>query len=75
MQQGFENMQTWLTSPYVRFLIWLCFIPFCYHLIAGIRHLLMDVGLGVTLEKGKKAAALTIIVSAALIILAGIWLW
>lgn len=72
---GFDLLRTWFSSIYVKFIVWLFFIPFCYHLVAGIRHLLSDVHVGDTLKSGRLGAKITIAVSILLIILAGVWLW
>lgn len=72
---GYDGLQFWLGKFYVKFLFWLLFIPFCFHLIAGIRHLLSDIHIGDTLIMGRKTAFLTFIISAVLILLAGVWLW
>jgi succinate dehydrogenase / fumarate reductase cytochrome b subunit len=72
---GFESIQQWLGSIYVKIIFWLLFIPFCFHLVAGIRHLLSDVHIGESLAMGRITSVLTFIISALLIVLAGIWLW
>ncbi|MBX3708826.1 MAG: succinate dehydrogenase, cytochrome b556 subunit [Gammaproteobacteria bacterium] len=72
---GYDALQRWLGTAYVKLIGWLLFIPFCFHLIAGIRHLLSDVHMGDTLTMGRKTAVLTFIIFAALVILAGSWLW
>ena len=73
--EGFETLQQWTNSSYVKFIFWLAFIPFIFHLIAGIRHLLSDIHIGDTLKLGRTMALLTFIISALLVILAGVWLW
>lgn len=72
---GFDTMQQWLSNFYVKFIFLIIFIPFCYHLVAGIRHLLLDIGVGDTLKGGKRSSQLTLLISAILIIWVGIWLW
>ena len=73
---GFETIQSWIiNSGFMKLIIWLIFIPFCFHLVAGIRHLLMDIHIGSSLKGGKRGAALTFIFTLILILLAGIWLW
>lgn len=74
-EQGFATMQGWLDQFYVQFLVWLLFIPFFFHLVAGIRHLFSDIHLGDTLPLGWFIALLTFVITFILIILAGIWLW
>lgn len=72
---GFEALQHWMDQFIVKFIFWLLFIPFIFHLIAGIRHLLSDIHIGDSLKLGRMMALLTFIISALLVILAGIWLW
>lgn len=72
---GYEKFQQWADLIWVKLIFWILFIPFCFHLVAGIRHLLSDIHLGDTLKLGRTMAVLTFIISALLIILAGVWLW
>lgn len=72
---GFDMFQQWLGTIYVKFLLWLLLVPLCFHLVAGVRHLLSDIHVGDSLKGGRLAAVLTFIISAVLVILAGIWLW
>lgn len=72
---GFEAMQRTLSNPLYRFLLWAILAPFLYHLVAGIRHLLSDLHIGDTLKAGRVSAVLVFVISAILIVLAGIWLW
>lgn len=72
---GFEAIQQWMDTIYFKLFVWILFIPLCFHLVAGLRHLLSDIHIGDTLKMGKRMAYLTFIVSAMIILLAGIWLW
>lgn len=72
---GFEAIQQALDSVFFKLFFWVLFVPFCFHLIAGIRHLLSDIHIGDTLKMGRRMAMLTFVVSGLLIILAGIWIW
>jgi succinate dehydrogenase / fumarate reductase cytochrome b subunit len=72
---GFEDIHEWLSKGYIKFIIWVLFAPFCFHLIAGIRHLLSDIHVGDSLKGGRRAAFLTMIFSLLFLILAGVWLW
>jgi succinate dehydrogenase / fumarate reductase cytochrome b subunit len=58
-----------------KLIAWGLLSALAFHLVAGIKHLLMDVDIGVTLEGGVQKAQITVIVSAVLIILAGVWVW
>ncbi len=46
-----------------------------FHLIAGIRHLLMDIGVGESKCAGTMSAILVFILSIIVIGLLGVWLW
>lgn len=72
---GFDNLQNWLGYWPIKTLCWLIIIPFCYHLVAGIRHLLSDIHIGESLKGGRMSAMLALVVSVILIMVAGIWLW
>ena len=72
---GFELLQEWLGSIYIKLLLWLIFIPFCFHLVAGIRHLLMDIHIGSSLKGGRIGAITVFAVTIVLVLLAGIRLW
>jgi succinate dehydrogenase / fumarate reductase, cytochrome b subunit len=74
-EDGFLTIQVYLAQGWVRFLLWLCLIPFSFHLVAGIRHLLMDCHLGSSLSGGRLGAKLTFVIFFLTIILLGIWLW
>lgn len=74
-EQNFNTIQTFLSSPWMKFIIWVLLAPLCYHFVAGIRHLLMDMHVGETLKSGRMLARFTMIASIVLIILVGVWLW
>lgn len=74
-EQGFGNVQQWLTSPLVKFVVWGVVAGLLYHLVAGIKHLIMDTGVGETLQGGINGARLVVVVSVIAIIAAGVWIW
>ncbi|MEX2132402.1 MAG: succinate dehydrogenase, cytochrome b556 subunit [Pseudohongiellaceae bacterium] len=74
-EAGFLQVTDLLTMLWVKLVVWAVVAGLLYHLVAGIRHLLMDSGIGESLTGGQLAAKLTIAVSAALILAAGVWLW
>jgi succinate dehydrogenase / fumarate reductase cytochrome b subunit len=74
-EQGFDDIHQETTSLCAKVIIWLALSAFIYHFIAGIRHLLMDIHIGESLRSGRVGSILTLIISALLIIITGIWLW
>jgi succinate dehydrogenase / fumarate reductase cytochrome b subunit len=73
--QDYENLRDFLTTPLMKFILWGVLAAFIYHMIAGIRHLFMDMGIGESLKGGRFGAKLTLVISLILIVLVGIWLW
>jgi succinate dehydrogenase / fumarate reductase cytochrome b subunit len=50
-------------------------VAFCYHLVAGIRHLIWDTGRGLERAQAKRSAGIVVAVSIALVLLLGYWLF
>lgn len=74
-EEGFAEVQACLTSPLAKLIIWGLLSALLYHLVAGVRHLIMDMGVGESLEGGKLGSKIVIAVSAVVIVLAGVWIW
>ncbi|WP_086932785.1 succinate dehydrogenase, cytochrome b556 subunit [Agarilytica rhodophyticola] len=74
-EQSFNALKTALQAPLSKFIVWAVLAALAYHLVAGIRHLIMDMGVGETLEGGKRGATIVVVVAIVLIILAGLWVW
>ena len=56
-------------------IVWGILAALLYHLVAGVKHLFMDAGIGETLEGGQKGAKIVIAVAVVLILIAGVWVW
>lgn len=65
----------WLSQIPFKLLIWAVLAGLLYHFIAGVKHLLMDIGIGETFAGGLLGAKLVIAISAVTILLTGVWLW
>ncbi|HVV68623.1 MAG TPA: succinate dehydrogenase, cytochrome b556 subunit [Gammaproteobacteria bacterium] len=74
-EASFNALKQPFTHPVLRFFIWVTLSALIYHLVAGIRHLLMDMGVGESLKGGRAGAYLVLVISIVLIIFAGICLW
>lgn len=75
-EQSFNELKETLSSPAVTIIIWGILAALAYHCVAGIRHLVMDAGIGETLEGGRLGAKLVVAISAVLIIaIGGYLLW
>lgn len=73
--ESFADLQTLLAAPLAKLVIWGILAAVIYHLVAGVKHLIMDWGIGETLEGGRRGAILSFIVAGVLIALAGVWVW
>ena len=74
-EEGFAEVQACLTSPLAKLIIWGLLSALLYHLVAGVRHLIMDMGVGESLEGGKLGSKIVIAVSVVIVVLAGVWIW
>lgn len=72
-EEGFISLKEMMVSPVGKIITWGLLSALGYHFVAGIKHLLMDMGVGETLEGAQFAAKTTLFFSAVLIALAAIW--
>lgn len=72
---SFEQAKIMLASPYYKLALWAFGAAMTYHILAGIRHLLMDMGFGEHLKAGRLSAILVIALAFILTIFLGIWIW
>lgn len=73
--EGFEQVKLVLQSFIAKFIAWGTITVLLYHMIGGIRHLIMDMGHWEELQSGKTSAVVTIVLWIVLAVLAGVWLW
>ncbi|KTD14613.1 succinate dehydrogenase, cytochrome b556 subunit [Legionella gratiana] len=74
-EETFIHVKNLLSHPSYKILVWVFGAAMIYHLLAGIRHLLMDMGFGEHLNAGRNSAVLVIVLAAILTIFLGIWIW
>ena len=73
--ESFAALQESLTSPWLKLVIWAVLAGLIYHSLAGIKHLIMDLGIGETMAGGILGVRIVVALSVVLIVLAGIWIW
>ena len=75
-QERFAQLATLLESsmPF-RLVLWLVLAALIYHTLAGVRHLLMDMGIGESLEGGRRGAKIVLAAFVLLTLIAGAWIW
>lgn len=71
----FLDMQQLLMQPWAKLLVWVFLAALNYHLLAGIRHMIMDCGYGEGVCAGRRSALAVIALAVVFSIGLGIWLW
>lgn len=72
-EAGFQTLTGLLASPVGKLITFGILAAFGYHFVAGIKHLLLDLEWGESLEGGLFASKVTMLFAAIVIVLAGIW--
>ncbi len=72
---SFSAVMSSLQTTWGRLISWIVVMAILYHLVAGIRHLFMDVGLGETKGSSKVTAIIMLVVFVILAILSGVFIW
>lgn len=73
--QSFGRLKLALANPWFKLPFWAFLSAFLYHVLAGIRHLMMDLGRCESLACARKSAFLILAVSTGLIVFLGVVLW
>ncbi|MDO9312685.1 MAG: succinate dehydrogenase, cytochrome b556 subunit [Nitrosomonas sp.] len=74
-QQSFEALQDCLRDPVIKVALLLPIWFFLHHLCAGIRHLALDLHIGVTLPQARMGSMLVVAAGILLTALIGVMLW
>lgn len=74
-QNDFLSLQKCLSSWQCKILVWLIISALIYHVVAGIRHLLMDMHIGDTKQGGRTGAYSVFVVSIILSLVLGVSIW
>ncbi len=73
--EGFALVKGLLTGFIAKFIAWGILTALGYHLLAGVRHMFMDLGYFEELVSGRVTAQVVIGVAVIWSILVGVWLW
>ncbi len=73
--ESFAALQECMSNVLVKLVIWAIVAGLIYHSLAGIKHLIMDFGIGETMEGGVLGARLVIGLSVVLTLIAGVLIW
>jgi succinate dehydrogenase / fumarate reductase cytochrome b subunit len=73
--EGFMQAADLVDSFFVKFVLWGIITALAYHIVGGIRHLIMDLGHYEEFESGVMTAKVTFAATAVLSLLGGILVW
>jgi succinate dehydrogenase / fumarate reductase, cytochrome b subunit len=72
----FTQLQWWFAnSVSCKLLLWAFGAAIIYHLLAGVRHIVMDLGFGENVSAGRRSALGVIAATILITLLLGIWIW
>ncbi|MGB1091672.1 MAG: succinate dehydrogenase, cytochrome b556 subunit [Oceanobacter sp.] len=72
---SFADLKAGMDNGLVKFITWGIVSALGYHFVAGIKHLLMDMGIGEEKESGRTGAMITLVLGVVVVVLAGVWVW
>ncbi len=72
---SFEQLQECMSGFVAKFILWGTLSALFYHLIAGVKHLIMDMGIGEDLSGARVGAWIVLVLSIFTALLLGAWLW
>ncbi len=71
----FANLFVLMLHRGVRIEVWFMLSAVFFHGIAGMRHLMMDLGYFESMRAGKITAIMSLVLSFIIIVLLGFWIW
>jgi len=74
-EAGFVEAQTVLAAPFAKIVLWGVLSTLIFHILAGVKHLLLDFHVGDTFEAATASAYVVVGLSVILIIATGVWIW
>jgi succinate dehydrogenase / fumarate reductase, cytochrome b subunit len=74
-QEGFDGWRDTLNHPLLKVIVIGFLWAYLHHSIAGLRFLALDIHKGVSLSAARASSRLVLVVSLALTLIVGVWLW
>jgi len=75
-EQSFDALKNFFSSTLFQIILWGCLIALTYHVIAGLRHIVMDFGIGEdNFQAGRRSAWLVVIIAVVCISLITGWVF
>lgn len=73
-EESFNELRELMANPLAKVVLWGVLAALSYHLVMGIRHMFMDLGIGESLKGGQTGAKLALTVAIVLVLAAAGWL-
>jgi succinate dehydrogenase / fumarate reductase cytochrome b subunit len=74
-EREFARAERLLSLPVMKLVYAALIVAYCYHLVAGLRHLVWDTGRGLERAQAQHSAWLVVAVSIVLMLLMAYWAW
>jgi succinate dehydrogenase / fumarate reductase, cytochrome b subunit len=72
---AWANVRHWFDSPWVKLVTLALAWAFLHHLFAGVRHLLMDLHIGMELRSARQSAVIVFVLALLLTLILAVRLW
>ena len=73
--ESFAALQETFSSTFIKLVTWVVVTVLIYHALAGVKHLVMDFGIGESMAGGILGVRIVLVITAVLTLLAGILIW
>lgn len=73
-EESFNELRQLMANPLAKVVLWGVLAALAYHLVMGIRHMFMDLGIGESLKGGQAGAKLALVLAIVLMLAAAGWL-
>ena len=74
-EEGFNSVESTLTMPLSKAILWLIASALSYHALSGVKHIIMDFGIGETMQGGVTGARIVIALAICLAVFWGVVIW
>ena len=74
-EAGFDSIKATLATPLSKAVLWAIATALSYHALAGVKHIIMDFGIGESMQGGVNGARLVIGLAVVAAIAWGVVLW
>ena len=73
--ESFHVLQSMSQHAWVKLLVWIFASALFFHFMAGVRHIIADIGYGEEMATGRKTASILLVLTVISTIVLGAWIW